>query len=242
MSRAVVFLLLFLIVPLVRAETLRVAIYDTDYPPYHFADSSHKGLVDELLILFAEKYNHDIQYMLVPEVRSQHLLDEGKVDVRLESEQWYRGNKQYYWSDSIAVVEDILVMPSGCHIPAIDELGGYVLMARFGYTYPQFEALFASGKLHREDFYSELDMLKALVDMQQNQRVAVIAKNTLQWYASKNNAFKKFTVSDYSVGKAPMQLQFTYNEKGKRMSEQFNEFMKNLKSSGEFAKIESNYQ
>jgi len=26
------------------------------------------------------------------------------------------------------------------------------------------------------------------------------------------------------------------------MSEQFNEFMKNLKSSGEFAKIESNYQ
>ena len=65
--------------------------------------------------------------------------------------------------------------------------------------------------------------------MQQNQRVAVIAKNTLQWYASKNNAFKKFTVSDYSVGKAPMQLQFTYNEKGKRMSEQFNEFMKNLR-------------
>ncbi|MEL7308448.1 MAG: hypothetical protein AAGK05_11645, partial [Pseudomonadota bacterium] len=52
---------------------------------------------------------------------------------------------------------------------------------------------------------------------------------------SKNNAFKKFTVSDYSVGKAPMQLQFAYNEKGKRMSEQFNEFMKNLKSSGEFA-------
>ena len=65
MSRAVVFLLLFLIAPLVRAETLRVALYDTDYPPYHFADSGHKGLVDELLIRFTEKYNHDIQYMLV---------------------------------------------------------------------------------------------------------------------------------------------------------------------------------
>ncbi|MEC8224638.1 MAG: hypothetical protein VX010_00650, partial [Pseudomonadota bacterium] len=62
------------------------------------------------------------------------------------------------------------------------------------------------------------------------------------WYASRNHVFKKFTVSDYSVGRAPMQLQFTYNEKGKHMSEQFNEFMKNLKSSGEFAKIESNYQ
>ncbi|KPM84125.1 transporter substrate-binding domain-containing protein [Pseudoalteromonas sp. ACER1] len=242
MSRAVVFLLLLLITPLVRAETLRVALYDTDYPPYHFVDSGQKGLVADLLSRFAEKYNYDLQYMLVPEVRSQHLLDEGQVDVRLESEQWYRGDNQYYWSDSIAIVEDILVMPRGCHIPAIDELGGYVLMARFGYTYPQFEALFAAGKLHREDFYSEIDMLNALVDMQQNQRVAVISKNTLQWYASRNHVFKKFTVSDYSVGRAPMQLQFTYNEKGKHMSEQFNEFMKNLKSSGEFAKIESNYQ
>lgn len=242
MSRAVVFLLLLLITPLVRAETLRVALYDTDYPPYHFVDSGQKGLVADLLSRFAEKYNYDLQYMLVPEVRSQHLLDEGQVDVRLESEQWYRGDNQYYWSDSIAIVEDILVMPRGCHIPAIDELGGYVLMARFGYTYPQFEALFAAGKLHREDFYSEIDMLNALVDMQQNQRVAVISKNTLQWYASRNHVFKKFTVSDYSVGRAPMQLQFTYNEKGKHMSDQFNEFMKNLKSSGEFAKIESNYQ
>ncbi|WP_194442445.1 MULTISPECIES: substrate-binding periplasmic protein [Pseudoalteromonas] len=242
MSRAVVFLLLLLITPLVRAETLRVALYDTDYPPYHFVDSGQKGLVADLLSRFAEKYNYDLQYMLVPEVRSQHLLDEGQVDVRLESEQWYRGDNQYYWSDSIAIVEDILVMPRGCHIPAIDELGGYVLMARFGYTYPQFEALFSAGKLHREDFYSEIDMLNALVDMQQNQRVAVISKNTLQWYASRNHVFKKFTVSDYSVGRAPMQLQFTYNEKGKHMSEQFNEFMKNLKSSGEFAKIESNYQ
>jgi len=242
MSRVVVFLLLLLITPLVRAETLRVALYDTDYPPYHFVDSGQKGLVADLLSRFAEKYNYDLQYMLVPEVRSQHLLDEGQVDVRLESEQWYRGDNQYYWSDSIAIVEDILVMPRGCHIPAIDELGGYVLMARFGYTYPQFEALFAAGKLHREDFYSEIDMLNALVDMQQNQRVAVISKNTLQWYASRNHVFKKFTVSDYSVGRAPMQLQFTYNEKGKHMSEQFNEFMKNLKSSGEFAKIESNYQ
>ncbi|MCH2086628.1 MAG: transporter substrate-binding domain-containing protein [Pseudoalteromonas sp.] len=242
MSRAVVFLLLLLITPLVRAETLRVALYDTDYPPYHFVDSGQKGLIADLLSRFAEKYNYDLQYMLVPEVRSQHLLDEGQVDVRLESEQWYRGDNQYYWSDSIAIVEDILVMPRGCHIPAIDELGGYVLMARFGYTYPQFEALFAAGKLHREDFYSEIDMLNALVDMQQNQRVAVISKNTLQWYASRNHVFKKFTVSDYSVGRAPMQLQFTYNEKGKHMSEQFNEFMKNLKSSGEFAKIESNYQ
>lgn len=242
MSRVVVFLLLLLIVPLVRAETLRVALSDTDYPPYHFVDSGQKGLVDELLIRFAEKYNHDIHYILVPEVRSQYLLDEGKVDLRLESEDWYRGNKQYYWSDSIAVVEDVLVMPNGCHIPAIDKLGGYVLMARFGYTYPKFEVLFASGKLHREDFYSEIDMLNALLDMEQNQRVAVIAKNTLQWYESKNSVFKTFTVSDYSVGRAPMQLQFAYNEKGKRMSEQFNEFMKNLKSSGEFAKIESNYQ
>ena len=241
MSRAVVFLLLFLIVPLVRAETLRVALYDTDYPPYHLVSGKQKGLVDELLERFAEQYKLKTDYILVPEVRSQHLLDEGKVDVRLESEQWYRGGNQYYWSDSIAVVEDILVMPRGCHIPAIDELGGYVLMARFGYTYPQFEALFASGKLHREDFYSELDMLKALVDIQKNQRVAVIAKTTLQWYASKYNAFKKLTVRDYIVGKAPMQLQFAYNEKGKRISEQFNEFMKNLKSSGEFAKIESNY-
>jgi polar amino acid transport system substrate-binding protein len=64
----------------------------------------------------------------------------------------------------------------------------------------------------------------------------------LQWYAAQNDAFKKFTVSDYNVGKAPMQLQFIYNEKGKRMSEKFNDFMKSLKSSGEFAKIVSNYQ
>ncbi|MGJ8485336.1 substrate-binding periplasmic protein [Pseudoalteromonas sp. SYSU M81236] len=242
MSRVVVFLFLLFIAPLVRAETLRVALYDTDYPPYHFASEKQKGLVDELLERFAEKYKVQISYILVPEVRSQHLLDEGKVDVRLESEQWYRGENHYYWSDMIAVVEDVLVMPNGCHIPPLDKLNGFAVLTRFGYTYPQFEALFALGKVHREDFYSELDMLNALLDQKQNQRVAVIAKNTLQWYAAQNDAFKKFTVSDYNVGKAPMQLQFIYNEKGKRMSEKFNDFMKSIKSSGEFAKIVTNYQ
>lgn len=54
MSRAVVFLLLLLIAPLVRAETLRVALYDTDYPPYHLVSGKQKGLVDELLERFAE--------------------------------------------------------------------------------------------------------------------------------------------------------------------------------------------
>ena len=69
MSRAVVFLLLLLIAPLVRAETLQVALYDTDYPPYHFADSGHKGLVDELLIRFAEKYNHNIRTTSLPKLK-----------------------------------------------------------------------------------------------------------------------------------------------------------------------------
>ncbi|AXV63986.1 hypothetical protein D0907_01210 [Pseudoalteromonas lipolytica] len=240
MSRLVILFLLFS--PLCLADTLRIGLPDSDYPPYHFMAGKEEGIVSDLLNRFAKQYGVSIDYFYVPEKRSQKMLDEGLLDGRIESVEWYVGQNQYYWSDALAMVEDVLVMPSGCHIPMIEQLAGYVLMARYGYTYPQFEHLFQSGDMHRENFYSEFEMLLALMDWEHNQRVAVISRDALTWYFARNNDFKKFTVSDYSVGKAPLQLQFAFDERGKETSKQFNDFLKNLKSSGEFAKIMNNYQ
>ncbi|MCF7519717.1 ABC transporter substrate-binding protein [Pseudoalteromonas sp. L21] len=240
MSRFVVFL--FFVVPFCQSEVLRVGLPDSDYPPYHFVNAEQGGIVQDILQRFSEQYAIEVQYSYAPEKRSQKMLDDGLLDGRIESIDWYTGSNQYYWSEAISFVEDVLVMPHGCHIPPIDELTGYVFMGRYAYTYPKFEHYFDSGVMHRENFYSEREMLLALMDWDHNQRIAAISLDALNWYVSRDEVFKKLTVSTYNVGKAPLQLQFSATAKTYLIKEQFNDFIKSLKASGEFAKIVSRYQ
>ncbi|NMR27257.1 MULTISPECIES: ABC transporter substrate-binding protein [unclassified Pseudoalteromonas] len=240
-------LLFFLLMsPSAVADSFRIALPDEDYPPYHFVDTQHKGILNELLVLFSEASEVDIEYIFAPEKRSAKMLQQGYVDARMESEVWLIGDESYYWSQEIAIVEDVLVVSHGTKLIDFKELNSLkdgILLGRFGYVYPKYELLVNSNVLHRENFYSDLDILQSLYsDTPMSKRFTIMSRDVVNWYIKKHPHLSQLVISDFNVGKAPLQLQFSYTPKGRKLVREFNLFLKELKESKELASIISRYQ
>ena len=240
----IVFLLLFS--SHLVAANLRVALPDEDYPPFHFVSSENKGILRDVITAFSEASGVQVDYVFAPEMRSAKMVQNGDVDVRMESEIWLNGNDPYYWSQEIMPVEDVMVAARGVQLidlKQLNRLKSGVLLGRFGYVYPTFESLVQNNILHRENFYSDLDVLQSLYkDTHSSPRFTVISKTVLNWYIHHYPEFKALVVSDVNVGVAPLQLQFAYNPKGKKYMTEFNVFLQKLKDNGELDKIIARYQ
>ncbi|MGO2130768.1 MAG: substrate-binding periplasmic protein [Pseudoalteromonas prydzensis] len=240
----IVFLLLFS--SHLVAANLRVALPDEDYPPFHFVSSENKGILRDVITAFSKASGIQVDYVFVPEMRSAKMVQNGDVDVRMESEVWLNGNEPYYWSQEIMQVEDVMVAARGVQLidlKQLNRLKSGVLLGRFGYVYPTFEPLVQNNILHRENFYSDLEVLQSLYkDTHSSPRFTVISKTVLNWYIQHYPDFAALVVSDINVGVAPLQLQFAYNSKGKKYAQQFNDFLQKLKDNGELDKIIARYQ
>lgn len=240
----IVFLLLFS--SHLVAANLRVALPDEDYPPFHFVSSENKGILRDVITAFSKASEIQVDYVFVPEMRSAKMVQNGDVDARMESEDWQVGNGSYYWSHKIIRVEDVMVAARGAKLIDLQKLNSLksgVLLGRFGYVYPTFEPLVQNNIIHRENFYSDLEVLQSLYkDTHSSQRFTVISKSVLNWYKHHHPEFAALVVSDVNVGVAPLQLQFAYNPKGKKYAQQFNDFLQKLKDNGELDKIIARYQ
>lgn len=240
MKRIYLFLLLFFANSSFSA-TFIMALPDKDYPPFHFANGARPGIIADVVNSFAKRANINVEYALLPEVRSQKMLDEQLVDARIESINWYRGDGFYFWSDEIVKVEDVLVTAKKVALPNFDALHGYVFSGRFGYTYPSLEREIARGNLHRENFYDEVKMLNSIAHGEEK-RFTILANASFNWYRNHHATFNDLKVSEVNIGVAPLQLQFPYTPRGQELAKQFNQFLIELKNSGELAKIINGYQ
>ncbi|CAM4205852.1 transporter substrate-binding domain-containing protein [Pseudoalteromonas ostreae] len=227
------------------ADSLRIALPEQDYPPYHFV-CSKKGILNDVLTSFSMATGIQIDYTFVPEMRSAKMVKQGDVDARMESEIWLVDDGPYYWSQEIVVIEDVLVIARGAELidfKELDNLKGGVLLGRFGYVYPKYELPVKSRALHRENFYSDLEILQSLYkDTDTSKRFTVMSRSVVNWYIKKNPELAILTISDVNVGKAPLQLQFSFNTRGKKYAKEFNDFLQSLKDNGGLAKIIARYQ
>lgn len=228
------------------ADTFRVALPDEDYPPFYFSNAQNKGILNEVILLFSKDSGLEIDYVYVPEMRSAKLVHDNLVDARMESELWAAAPKQYYWSAEIVTVEDILVVGRGVNPASFQqqsELKQGVLLGRFGYVYPRYEQLEKDKFIHRENFYADLAILQSLYnDTQMDKRFAVMSRSLFRWYSDKYPDFKALNVSEFYVGKAPLQLQFSFTPRGQALATEFNIFLKKLKDTGELDRIITRYQ
>lgn len=238
--------LLLLISSQAFSDTFRVALPDEDYPPFHFINADRKGILNHVLSRFSIESGYEIEYVFVPEMRSAKLVHDNDVDARMESEVWQVDNRQYYWSDGIASVEDAVIVGSDVDPDIFQEenkLASGVLLGRYGYIYPQYESLVENKVFHRENFYSDLTMLQSLQSgTLKSKRFAIMSRAVFNWYCKKYPEFKALNISDFNVGKAPLQLQFAYSPRGKARADAFNVFLKKLKDSGELDRIIASYQ
>lgn len=245
MKQIFVVLLLF-ISSHVYADTFRVALPDEDYPPIHFVDTNNKGILNRVLSKFSAESGYEIEYVFVPEMRSAKLVHDSQVDARMESKAWLVDNNPYYWSEGIVIIEDVII--TGRHVdPSTFDIKNKftsgVLLGHYGYFYPQYESLVKNKTLHRENFYSDLAMLKSLhSNTYEQKRFAIMSRAVFNWYCKKYPEFKQLNVSDFNVGMEPLQLQFSYTPRGKARADAFNIFLKKLKANGELARIINSYQ
>lgn len=237
--------LLLLFYSQVHADTFRLALPEDDYPPFHFANSDNEGILNKILSLFSAETGYIIEKVLASEMRSVKLVRDSKVDARLESKAWQPDSSQYYWSDGIATIEDIIVVsqngdPASFH--SQNESIEGVLLANYGYVFPEYEQLLADQVIRRENFYSDLAILHSLYNNHKNTRFTIMSRAVFNWYRQKFPKFHILNTSHFSVGEEPLQLQFSFTPRGKVRADSFNNFLKKLKANGELARIINSYE
>ncbi|WP_242441724.1 amino acid ABC transporter substrate-binding protein [Pseudoalteromonas piscicida] len=161
------------------------------YPPFTIEHASDQGVIIDVFNHFASQYNYQPNYLIYPEKRSSVAIEKGNVDVRMESEKWYRGTMQMCWSDPIYIIEDVVVTHRQAEEFDVADVKAHLFLGRFGYTYPQLESYFESDTLQRKDYYSESDILSVLAGgSHKSIAFSIIGKPTLRWYQLKHPKLK----------------------------------------------------
>ncbi|TMP36477.1 hypothetical protein [Pseudoalteromonas rubra] len=215
---------------------LRVALPYNAFPPFVTGDPNRPGVIPELLAHFApEGKPLDVDY--IPEERSKKLINYNQIQVRMESESWYRGKTPMCWSQGLYWVEDVLITHQSAKAPTQDYQDS-IMLGRFGYTYPTVEQALALGQLQQKLFYSEREMLDALASpVKEDRRFALMSLPAIRWLQLSNPKFITSLKVHKVVDTAPLQLQFNHSEQGLRGCAQFRDFFVRFRHSTEYRSI-----
>ncbi|MCG9758444.1 MULTISPECIES: amino acid ABC transporter substrate-binding protein [Pseudoalteromonas] len=208
------------------------------YPPFIIEHAQEQGVLIDIFELFSAQYHYQPHYLVYPEKRSSIAIERGNVDVRMESEHWYRGTMQMCWSEPIYTVEDVFVTHKESGKFDINGLNERLFLGRFGYTYPQLELSFDNNLLQRKDYYSEFDILSVLAGgSDKGLAFSIVGEPTLRWLQLKYPVFKS-TISVHGVSDvAPLQLQFGRTQRAKKLCDDFNHFYTDFKKTEQFKQI-----
>lgn len=235
-------------------EVLNVAIPPEGYPPYIITnstpgvgalDDSPTGIVIEVLKDAAAKEHISLAFLEAPELRSQKMLNEDMIDVRMESPLWVDNPEAYFWSESITHINDVFVYSrrSPVSFEHDEDLIGAEIVTHLGYKYPTLEPLFDSGQATRDDRQTEEYMLTAIY--QERNREHVTAKRAVvmdelvaRWFISRYPRYEgQFLFSRRLVASAPVHFQFARNPENLQLMERLNRHIVDMKESGRLADL-----
>ncbi len=222
------------------------------FPPFSITGEPMQGIIPDMLKAMNRTSDH--AYVATPYARhSLKLLAEGQLDFLFDSQTWCKDGDNYYWSEPIAEVKDILVMRANSEqaFKSLDELVAFsqareqalLVAGRYEYTYPSLEPLFAKAKLRRKNFYSDLNMIKALQNAEHSGVEAVVMSALVfDYLAVKHPELTKGLIkSSFAVHIAPYQFRFPRNDNGKINMMYTNRLLGQLQSSGALEEIIGKY-
>ena len=222
---------LTVVTPCLAAEavgTLRLSVPDDGYPPYVvLQEGEPQGLLIKPLREAARRAGIELEFVLLPEMRSQYMLDSGHVDGRMESPDWTANPDDYLWSDLVVWLDDVLIYRNDQPFDLEYEEGlqGGEIITHLGYVYPALEPAFASGSLTRRDKLTEQDMLNTLLLSQsETARALIMGRDVAQWYLAAQPALQALPLSFSKkiYGCAPMGFQFARNERVQALVQRLN--------------------
>ncbi|ASP37569.1 hypothetical protein CHH28_02265 [Bacterioplanes sanyensis] len=215
-----------------RADTLVLSVPDTQYPPYVVeADGRMQGILLDPLIDAAERAGIRLEFQLLPELRSQRMLERGLIDGRMESPSWIAQPELYLWTTFMLPMRDVLVYHQQ-HKPESetdDALANYEIVTHLGYAYPELQPWFDQGQAARIDKISERNMLLALLDPNISRfgRAAVMEQGVAGWYLDNTAELQKqpLVFGERLFGCAMMGFQLSNTPEIKALLERLNQHM-----------------
>ncbi|SFM34783.1 amino acid ABC transporter substrate-binding protein, PAAT family [Marinobacter zhejiangensis] len=231
------------------ADTWIVAIPAEGYPPYIITpgtpgvgelEQAPTGIVIEVLKIAAARENIDLVFRELPELRAQKMLDEGEVDVRMESPHWVEHPENYLWSDMVTSVNDVFVFAAGAenYFETDEDILGAEIVTHLGYRYPTLEPLFDRGDLIRNDRQTEGFMLTAIVHgryvgFETAKRAAVMDRLVAQWLMQREPRYQgQFRFSNRLVASAPVQFMVARKPGHAELVSRINRQIERLRSRG----------
>lgn len=166
------------------AQSLRVAVATTQAMPYaqFQGEQVQAGFTWQLYKAIAQKLGRPLEPLLLPRARLESAAQAGEYDLRCQFEP--AGAAQslgYAWSAPLLSSSDLLIgHREALPVQSPDELvAGQQIGTVLGHAYPALEPLLASGRLRRDDAFSEERALRKLA--LNRPAYAVIEARVLAW-------------------------------------------------------------
>lgn len=149
-------------------------------------DRLRSGILMDLYQAIGQKTGLPIAPVVLPRKRIDGAVARGAIDLRCHIHpKWMDSPDNYAWSKPLFTLRDVLFAHEGtpalesiAHIPA-----GTPISTTLGYAYPKLDALFADGRLRRDDAVEEEKvLLKMTADRTPYGLVNSLA---LDWYRKK---------------------------------------------------------
>ncbi|NVK25470.1 MAG: ABC transporter substrate-binding protein [Gammaproteobacteria bacterium] len=224
-------------------ESLTFAAYLPQSPPYFYVDESSNqliGIAAEVLRRYSKKHNLRFKYELSNRLRAEKALYDGSADVSLLSSEWVKYPEQLIFSEPFYSNGDkfYALSPLPDSPGNIKNLKGKVICTREFYKYPLFDQYVANDLVKRMDTQSEIRQFKMML----SGRCDLAYMN--EWVATHiiNKELNKKDVIYGSENSFDINHGvFAFSQKWQPELANFNQYLINLKASGELDEIINQY-
>lgn len=224
------------------SDVLTVAVPGEGYAPFIIIEGDDiSGILIEPFVMAAQGLDIKIKFVLLPEKRSQRMLDNQEIQARMESANWVDNPQDYLWSEPITPLNDVFVFhkDSETDFESNQSLEGAEIITHLGYGYPTLQTQFDQNFITRKDYPTEHDMLKALSrHIPGLKRAAVMNQQVALWIIGSDKRFRdKFKFTNRLIGTADLQFQFPKTEALEDIVARLNLQLRKLKADGIVSKI-----
>lgn len=216
--------------------------YNDSYPPVSFVqDGRKKGIVNDLMHSVCALTGDTFSFVQAPFQRAMLMFENGDIDIEPSvSPEWRRGGGRSVYTIPYRRTEDVMLFADertfiDVRCP-LDLKGKRIGVVR-GYSYPEYDELFAAGILDRDDSRTESKLLERLLLRRVD--VVFVHKPFVQYEMTRHAEY-----SDFRIGAVLFEtdIAMRFNADKRHALSRFNRALKQLKDSGQLEAIFDKYR
>ncbi len=214
-------------------ETLKVGAHH--YPPF-MNETQHNGIYMALSQAIEAQGAITFEWQFYPYARVNRLFDLGKLDVEIGSAPSWNAHKTIpgLFTQTFYQLEDVAIFRKGenKHAAKYEDIQGQTIGVVRGYSFPQFQEVFANNQARRIDGPNEEHLLNLLVNHRIDQ--VFMSRQVFYYLRKQNPEFASLAIGDV-VGRYPVAIRVHPSKA--HIIPSLNHAIQHLKSTGEIKQL-----